>query len=317
MSIQPAWDGNEGWLLAAGAATFFAFNDWFEGLLTGFTAWFATIFVALILRALALQRRTRSLTARGRAQCDAVLVVCSIVPAALLGLLFANFLRGVDLDGGGSVRTETIGMLSPYALLGSAVAVAFMGFHGATFVAMRTSGRTHVAAQRATAVLAPLVLCGVVAFVAWTESARDVGVLSLVTACAASLTVAVAVWTAVIGRQQRAFRIATLAALLVPTWMFSTLWPDVLFARNNPALSLSVHNTAASSTGMIVLTVVGVELAAVVLVYLAWSYWIFHSRVTGKNLIAGPRQAAASLRPVREPATLAVAAAPVAGVAEV
>jgi len=288
MSIQPAWDGNEGWLLAAGVATYFAFPKWFEGLLTGFTAQFAAIFVALAFRAIALQRRVRSQSARGRAQCDIVIFACSIGPAALLGLMFANFLRGVDLDGGGSVRTETLRMFSPYAIFGSLVAVVLTAFYGATFVAMRTTGPTHVAARRAIAVLAPLAVGGAAGFIAWTESARDVSVLSVIASVIASVAIAVAAASAIVGRDRGAFQLATVATVLVPAWAFTTLWPDVLFARNNPALSLTVHNTAASHTTFLVLSVVGVEMAAVVLVYLAWSYWIFHSRVTGKNLLAEP-----------------------------
>ena len=281
-TIAPSWDGNEAWLLAAGAATFFAFRGWFDGLMTGFTAWFVSIFIALILRAASLSGRAKARTARGRGICDAIIFASSIGPAFVLGLLLANFLRGVELDGGGSVRSQFLSIFSGYALLGAAALVLLCAFQGASYLSMHTRGDNHNAARLAMLVTGPLAAASVVAWVSWTEATRG-GVLSRVLAAAVTFGVLVALARAFVGHTFRAFAATALTSLVLPLWVFSALWPDVLPARNFAPLSLTVKNTAASSGAMTVLTIVGVEVGAVVLVYLTWSYWIFHARVTGKN----------------------------------
>jgi cytochrome d ubiquinol oxidase subunit II len=283
-TMAPSWDGNEGWLLVAGGATFFAFRGWFDGMLSGFTLLFVGVFGALIVRAIALRARAHMSTPRGRQACDAVAFAGSAGTAALLGVVVANFLRGVDLDGHGNVRAGLGTLFSPYALLGAAAVLMLFALLGAVFLGMRTTGPTHRATRRLVFGLAPLTGAGVVAFVIWSETMRG-GVVSMIFGGLAMGGLAFAISRALLDQSKRAFGLLALTTLLLPLWAFSAMWPDVLPARTDPALGLTVHNTAASSGAMIVLTVVGVELGAVLLVYLTWSYWIFHARVTGKNAV--------------------------------
>lgn len=281
-TLAPAWDGNEAWLLAAGTATFFAYRGWFDGLLTGFTAWFVSIFLALFVRATAMNARGRVRTLRGRKVCDTLVFVSSVAPAFVLGLLFANFLRGVELDAGGSVRSEIMSDFSGYALLGAAAAVLLFVFQGAAFLSMHARGETQRSARLAMLVTGPLALTTTIGWLCWTETFRG-GQLSRIIAAAITVGLVVAFVRSLAGHTYRAFAATVVSTLLLPLWVFSALWPDVLPDRTRPALSLTAHGTAASSGALTVLTIVGVEVGAVVLVYLTWSYWIFHARVTGRN----------------------------------
>ena len=49
-SIGPVWDGNEVWLIVAGAATFAAFPGWYASLFSGFYLALFLILAALIAR---------------------------------------------------------------------------------------------------------------------------------------------------------------------------------------------------------------------------------------------------------------------------
>jgi len=287
-SIAPSWDGNEAWLLAAAAATFFAFRGWFDGLLTGFTALFVSIFIALITRACAMAGRPKARTSRGRLICDVLIFLSSLGPAFVMGLLFANFLRGVELEGGGSVRNEFTTNFSGYALLGATAVVLLCVFQGAAYLTMHTRGANHNAARIAMLVGAPLAAATLIAWLTWTEVLRG-GIVSRVFAAAVTFGILTAVVRTIVGHTFRAFAASAVTSLVLPLWVFSALWPDVLPAHNYEALSLTVKNTAASSGALTVLTIVGVEVGAVVLVYLTWSYWIFHARVTGKNRLHAVR----------------------------
>src|SRR6187401_77174 len=51
-SIGPVWDGNEVWLVVAGAATFAAFPAWYASLFSTFYLALVIVLVALIMRGL-------------------------------------------------------------------------------------------------------------------------------------------------------------------------------------------------------------------------------------------------------------------------
>ncbi len=117
-AIGPVWDGNEVWLLIAGGATFAAFPDWYASMFSGFYLAFALLLVGLILRGIGIEYRGKANTAGGRAWCDAGVAVGSLLPALLLGVAFANFVRGVRMDAGGNMTSGFFSLLNPYALLG-------------------------------------------------------------------------------------------------------------------------------------------------------------------------------------------------------
>ena len=63
-------------------------------------------------------------------------------------------------------------------------------------------------------------------------------------------------------------------------WLFAALWPDVLPARNDPALSLTVQAASSSPYTLKVMTIVALIFTPMVLIYQGWSYWVFRGRVS-------------------------------------
>ena len=62
-TLGPVWDGNEVWLLTAGGATFAAFSLWYATLFSGFYLALLLILVALIVRGVAFEFRSKRGTA--------------------------------------------------------------------------------------------------------------------------------------------------------------------------------------------------------------------------------------------------------------
>ncbi|MCW2497608.1 cytochrome d ubiquinol oxidase subunit II [Jatrophihabitans sp.] len=277
-SIGPVWDGNEVWLLVAGGATFAAFPEWYASVFSGFYIAFALLLVGLILRGIGIEYRGKAETANGRHWCDRAIVVGSFLPALLLGVAFADFLRGVKMDAGHNMAGGFFDLVTPFGLLGGVVTLTLFLFHGAVFLALRTEGAVAFRAKVAAKRVAPVTAVAAVAFVLWTAGTRG-GWLSfllgavLVVAFVASLA---ALWLDRIGL---AFSASALVCLLVPVWVFSALWPDVLPARNSAALSLTVHNASSSHYTLVVMTVVALLFTPIVIAYQAWTYWVFRARV--------------------------------------
>ena len=58
-TIGPHWDGNEVWLITAGGATFAAFPGWYATLFSGFYLPLLIILLALIVRGVAFEFRSK------------------------------------------------------------------------------------------------------------------------------------------------------------------------------------------------------------------------------------------------------------------
>ena len=268
-SIGPFWDGNEVWLIVAGGATFAAFPEWYASVFSGFYLAFAVLLVGL--------------TDHGRRWCDFAIVAGSLLPALLLGVAFADFMRGVRMNAAHDMTGGFWDLVTPYALLGGVVTLTLFAFHGAAFLVLRTEGEVRDMARALIRTLAVPAGVAAVAFVVWTSQVRGEWV-SFVLGAVIVVAFLVAARAAYAGRAVAAFSASSVAVALVPVWVFAALWPYVLPARNNAAFSLTVYNANSSPYTLRVMTVVALIFTPIVLAYQAWTYWVFRARVTGADV---------------------------------
>ncbi len=285
-TIGPFWDGNEVWLVVAGGATFAAFPEWYASVFSGFYLAFALLLAGLIVRGVGIEYRGKAGTATGRRWCEAGVVAGSALAALLLGVAFADWLRGVLLDSAHDMTGGFFDLLSPYALLGGLVTLSLFAFHGANFLALRTDGVLADTATKLSRLLGPMAALLAVVFVLWTTQVRG-GAARVVLAGVIVLALALAVSASRSGKRLAAFVATGLVAALLPAWTFVALWPDVLPARNDSHLSLTVHNASSSPYTLKVMTIVTLIFMPIVLVYQIWTYWVFRARVTGKVAESG------------------------------
>src|SRR3954452_3956818 len=171
-AIGPVWDGNGVWLVHAGGATFAAFPECYASVFSGFYLAFALLLVGLILRGIGIEYRSKARTAHGRWWCDVAVTGGSFLPALLLGVAFANFIRGVELDKDHVMTGSFFDLLSPYALIGGLTTLTLFAFHGAVFLGLRTEGAVQVTAGAlAKKLIIPTFLLGGV-FLAWSVTER-------------------------------------------------------------------------------------------------------------------------------------------------
>ncbi len=93
-TIGPVWDGNEVWLLTAGGATFAAFPEWYATLFSGFYLPLLLILLALIVRAVAIEYRSKIDDEYWRNRWDLAIIVSSWIPSILWGVAFAQHRAG-------------------------------------------------------------------------------------------------------------------------------------------------------------------------------------------------------------------------------
>ena len=286
-TIGPVWDGNEVWLLVAGGATFAAFPEWYATLFSGFYLPLLLILVALIMRGVAFEYRGKQDSATWRARWDLAIFVGSLVPAILWGVAFANIVRGVPIDATGTYTGGFFNLLNPYALLGGLVTLGLFTTHGATFLALKTTG---TCATRRTTMVGRVGLVTAVAavlFLGWTLLDQgETGTWITSVLAAASLLAALALDRT--RREGWAFILTGVTIALAVITLFMTLYPNVMPSSTDPAYSLTIDNASSSPYTLKVMTWVAVVMTPIVLVYQSWTFWVFRRRIGVDDLPPEP-----------------------------
>ncbi len=277
-TIGPVWDGNEVWLIVAGGATFAAFPEWYATLFSGFYLPLFVILVALILRIVALEYRSKRPAMVWKRRCDVGILIGSVVPAVLWGVALANLVRGVPIDGDKEFVGSVVDLLNPYALLGGLVTLTVFLVHGAVFVGLKTVGdireRARVLALRVGGVAAVLATV----FVGWTAG-RDGDAAVWVAGAVAVACFTAGLAAASARREGWAFVGTALSIAAGVVMLVTALFPDVMVSSLDPAWSLTTTNAESTPYTLTIMTWVAAAFTPLVVGYQAWSYWVFRRRI--------------------------------------
>jgi cytochrome d ubiquinol oxidase subunit II len=286
-TIGPVWDGNEVWLLVAGGATFAAFPEWYATLFSGFYLPLLLILVALIIRGVAFEYRGKQDSAEWRSRWDLAIFIGSLVPAILWGVAFANIVRGVPIDAEGTYTGGFFNLLNPYALLGGIVTLGLFTTHGATFLALKTKGSVRDKAHDLVGKVGLATAVAAVLFLGWTLiSQGEVGTWITAALAAASLLGALAFDR--IKREGWAFTLTGVTIALAVVTLFMTLYPNVMPSSTDPAYNLTIANASSTPYTLKVMTWVALVMTPIVLVYQAWTFWVFRRRIGTDDLPPAP-----------------------------
>ena len=148
-AMGPFWDGHEVWLITAGGVTFAAFPTTYAVMFSALYTPLLMLLFGLILRAVALEFRSKVDTEGWRKAWDACLFIGSFVPALLLGVAFANIFKGIPIDAEGIFHGTLFTLLNPYGLLGGALFVLLFLVHGALWIAIKAEGDLQQRAAKA------------------------------------------------------------------------------------------------------------------------------------------------------------------------
>jgi cytochrome bd ubiquinol oxidase subunit II len=278
-TIGPVWDGNEVWLIVAGAGTFAAFPEWYATLFSGFYLPLLLILVALIVRGLAFEYRAKRDDDRWRSRWDLVIIIGSVVPAVLWGVAFANILRGVPIDSDFEYVGGFFNLLNPYALLGGAMTLLLFLTHGAMFIALKTDGEIRHRARALTGGVGVAAAAVTVVFFGWTQ--LDTGsVASAVAFAVAAVALMAGLAAALGGREGWGFLGTFVAIGLGVAGLFLALFPDVMPTSLPGGESLTTTNAAATAYTLRIMTVTAVIFLPFVLAYQSWTYWVFRKRIS-------------------------------------
>src|SRR5213594_511987 len=100
-SIGPVWDGNEVWLVVAGAATFAAFPTWYATMFSGLYIALLAVLFFLIIRVVSFEWRSKSESPGWRKLWLWANAVGSLGASLIWGVGLANLLYGTPINSQG------------------------------------------------------------------------------------------------------------------------------------------------------------------------------------------------------------------------
>ncbi len=286
-TIGPHWDGNEVWLLTAGGATFAAFPGWYATLFSGFYLALFLLLLALIVRGVAFEFRSKDDHPRWRSICDWAIFTGSLLPALLMGVAFANLIHGVPIDADMNYAGTFFNLLNPYALLGGLVSVLGFTLYGALYLSLKTTGqlaeRAKILAQR---VWLPVVVILIGALIA-TYFATDIldrpGVIPGIVPFTSLLALLATGYFIRKRMNGWAFLLNAMTIVLTVATVFMILFPRVMVSSLGRANDLTIYNTASSPYTLTVMAIVAAIFIPLVLLYQVWSYRLFRKKLTADD----------------------------------
>jgi cytochrome d ubiquinol oxidase subunit II len=285
-AIGPVWDGNEVWLITAGAALFAAFPIVYATVFSAFYLVLMLLLAALVFRAVSIEFRSKVESRSWRKFWDWGFGLGSLLPAILFGVAVGNIIRGIPIDSEIVFQGSFFGLLNPYSILVGLVSLALFTMHGALYMTIKTDGdHRRKAAAFATGGWIALVVLYIAATIAtfFVTPSMFEGVLGnpifwvlLVLLLASIMYIPVAV------KAQKYF-MGFLSSSCVILSMIGlaavSLFPRLVPSTIDPAFSLTIYNASSTQRTLWVMLIIALIGMPIVIGYTAYIYRVFRGKV--------------------------------------
>ncbi len=279
-SIAPVWDGNETWLVLGGVALLAAFPLAFAIILPAVYFPMILMLLALVFRGVSFEFRFRD--SEHRTFWDHAFCWGSALGAFAQGVVLGAFIQGFAVEGR-HFAGRSFDVFTPFSLLTGVALMFGYALLGAGWLILKTEGPLQDMARRLGRIAFFGVLVAVVAVSLWTPflhpaigerwfSWPNIAWLSpvpILTAVAAT-----AEWRALNDRSEIAPFLSAIALFVLSyLGLAISLFPMIV------PYKYTIWQAASSEATQAFLLVGVLVLLPVILLYTAWSYWVFRGKV--------------------------------------
>jgi cytochrome d ubiquinol oxidase subunit II len=279
-TIGPFWDGNEVWLVVAGAGTFAAFPAWYATMFSALYLALLLVLAALIARGVAFEFRGKSEDLRWRRTWTWCTTFGSLLIPLLIGVGLGDLLVGLPINSSHDYTGNFFDLLTPYGLWTGLTILGLCLLHGATFLMLKTTDDVRERARAISRPLGWIAVALVVGFVIWT---RIVVGHTQVPGPVEILALIAVIFAARLARSEHheglAFTASATAIAATVGSIFIDLYPNVMVSSTSSVFNLSVNNAASGHYALAAMTIVTVVCLPLVLLYQGWSFYVFRARV--------------------------------------
>src|SRR5271157_715498 len=266
-SIGPFWDGNEVWLIVAGAVIFAAFPGWYATMFSALYLALVVLLAALMVRGVSFEYQRKFDDPRWRSAWRWGLTIGSALIPLLLGVGLGDLLHGLPINSSHEFTGNFFDLLTPFGLWSGLTLLVLSLLMGATYLTLKTTGELHERAQKASTAIGAAAVVVTFGFMTWIHVGLSTGFVPKPIEALGLMAVIGAAWAAQAKAEGWAFTAAALGMAGTVWALFSELYPRVMISSTNAAYDLTIGNSASPSYTLKVMTVVAVVVFPIVLVY--------------------------------------------------
>jgi len=285
-SVAPVWDGNETWLVLGGAGLFGAFPLAYAVIIDALTIPLTAMLIGLIFRGVAFEFRFKA-TPSHRKFWDYSFAGGSLLATFSQGIVVGAMINGFEVEGR-RFAGSSLDWLTPFNLfcgLGLMVAYSLLG---TTWLVMKSEGALQIHMRHLTRRVL-LALVGVIAVVSiWTPlgwqyvSDRWFSLPNFFWFLPVPLLVGVFslwIWRLSLNPNSHVMPfILTLGLIFLGfSGLGISLWPNLI------PPSITLWDAAAPPSSQLFMLVGTLLIIPVILVYTAWSYYVFRGKISGNE----------------------------------
>jgi cytochrome bd ubiquinol oxidase subunit II len=319
-TVGPVWEGNQVWFILGGGAIFAAWPHVYAVSFSGFYFAMLLVLLALILRPVGFDYRSKLASKTWRSIWDWCLFISGLVPSLVFGVAMGNVLQGVPFGFDEfMVINNQIGfwsLFTPFTLLCGLVSVAMLVGHGATYLAIKTEGAI---LERSTKVLKIFPFITITLFAIGGLLLQKINGYELVSFAGTNadsnplnkvVTTSVGGWFSnyqncywiilapfigFLGQLQvvvftaikhfgKAFISSALSISGIIATVGLTLFPFILPSSLEPNSSLIVWDSSSSYRALFVMMIAAIVFVPLILLYTSWVFRILKGKVTTKEI---------------------------------
>lgn len=279
-SVAPVWDGNETWLVLGGGGLFAVFPLAYAIIMPALYAPVIALLLALVFRGVAFEFRWK--TQRGKFLWDWAFAAGSTLAAFAQGVALGALVQGIPVEG----RAYAGGWwdwLTPFSLLTGVALVFGYALLGSTWLIHKTQGYTQQRAYGFAAVAGTCTLVAIGVVSLWTPflsnefMQRWFAWPQVLFVAPVPVLVAGAAFVLFRGLRQRHELSPFLASLALFVLSFVGLL--ISFYPYLVPTSVTIWEAAAPAASLSFLLAGAAFLIPVILLYTAYSYWVFRGKI--------------------------------------
>jgi cytochrome d ubiquinol oxidase subunit II len=281
-TVAPVWDGNETWLVLGGAGLLAAFPQAYATILSALYLPLMLMLAGLIWRGVAFEFRFKA-DEHHKPFWDKAFTWGSYIATLSQGMALGGFIDGFELTETGSFAGGALDWLSPFSVFTGVSLVVAYALLGATWLVMKTEGDLQAQMRRLARGMTIALVVAVALVSLWTPlahpdvAARWFALPNLLFFLPVPVLVGLTAWAllnATHGQSHSApFLLALVLLFLGYSGLGISLWPMII------PPSVSIWDAAAPPQSMGFALVGALFIIPFILMYTAWSYYVFRGKV--------------------------------------
>lgn len=284
-TVAPVWDGNETWLVLGGAGLLAAFPLAYSVILSAFMLPLIFMLLGLIFRGVAFEFRFKAPEHR-RHLWDKAFIGGSIAATFFQGVTLGAYIHGINVVNR-SYAGGALDWLHPFSIFTGLGLIVAYGLLGCTWLIMKTEGPLQDRMRQLARPLTLVLLAIIVALSIWTPltdpniAHRWFSLPNLFWFAPVPILVLLAVYFLLRSLnhnpQSGPFLLTLALVFLGYSGLGISVWPNII----PPDISIWDASGPPQSQGF---TLVGALLIVpLILMYTAWSYYVFRGKVTAQD----------------------------------